>query len=821
MAATKRWPRLKSYRGAFLRRVAMPIGGIGTGTVSLGGRGDLRDWELMNRPAKGHTPGNAYLALKVGEFVRCLEGPLPPEDYEGGSGAAFANHGLPRFAEAEFHAAYPLAEVALRDPDCPLKVRLQAFNPMVPGDSASSSLPVAVLRMVLENPLDRPQTASTLFCLPNIIGFDGGGGEAKANRNAFAAVGGVPALRMHSEGVPAEAEGWGTMALALVGASEVSHRLGYAVRSWGDSLLDLWDDFSADGRMEPRDPGDVAMPIGGLAGSVTVPAKGAVALTYVFAWHFPNRYAWQPRGNGAKAVGNWYATQYADAAAVLEHVLPRLDTLEERTVRFVRTFLGSSFPDVVKEAALFNASTLRTQTAFRIGDGTLMGWEGCSDRNGCCHGSCTHVWNYEHTTAHLYADLARTMRAVEFGPSTAGNGRMAFRSELPLARASEWPTAAADGQMGCLMKLYREWQMSGDDAFLAKLWPSAKRAMEFCWVPNGWDGDQDGVMEGCQHNTMDVEYFGPNPQMGAWYLGALRACEEMGRHVGDDGFADKCRRLYENGRAWMDQNLFNGKWYEHQVRPAKRVENVAAGLRADWSAVQNMQEPELQLGPGCLVDQLVGECMAVAMGLGEMLDLYHVRLTLDTLMEMNFQPSLRAHFNHFRSFALGEEAALLMAWYPPDRRPPRPFPYFNEVMTGFEYTVAVHHLLLGRERDGLRVVKAIRDRYDGRKRSPFNEAECGHHYARAMAAWGCLLAMTGFRYSAVEATMGFARKPGARWFWSNGAAYGTVEQTAAGATLRVVEGEVALKALRIGSAVVELDGTRRVTPNSPLKVVLS
>ncbi|SVD42236.1 uncharacterized protein METZ01_LOCUS395090, partial [marine metagenome] len=45
------WPVLKTYDRDHLARIALPLGGIGTGTVSLGGRGDLRDWEIVNRPA--------------------------------------------------------------------------------------------------------------------------------------------------------------------------------------------------------------------------------------------------------------------------------------------------------------------------------------------------------------------------------------------------------------------------------------------------------------------------------------------------------------------------------------------------------------------------------------------------------------------------------------------------------------------------------------------------------------------------------------------------------------------------------------------------
>ena len=257
----------------------------------------------------------------------------------------------------------------------------------------------------------------------------------------------------------------------------------------------------------------------------------------------------------------------------------RLPDLERDTVQFVRAFCAADIPDAIKEAALFNLSTLRSQTAFRSAEGGFYGFEGCFDDAGAGFGTCTHVWNYEHATAFLFGDLARGMREVEFTESTGADGHMEFRAALPRGRASDWGLAAADGQLGCLVKLYRDWQLSGDDEFLRRVWPGARRALEFCWIEGGWDADRDGVMEGCQHNTMDVEYFGPNPEIGGWYLAALRAAEEMAAYLGETAFAADCRRMFEHGRAWIDANLFNGDYYEHQIWPQPDRSRIAPGLR--------------------------------------------------------------------------------------------------------------------------------------------------------------------------------------------------------------------------------------------------
>lgn len=799
------WPVLKRYTGAYLRRVALPLGGIGTGTVSLGGRGDLRDWEVMNRPAKGFTPPWAFFALyaKVGEaapVARALEGPIDPADYEGASGCPLPNAGLPCFRECAFHAAYPLAQVTLRDPDVPLAVRLEAFTPLVPADADASGYPGAVLRYVLINPTD--ETVSATVC-GSIVPLTKDAQATCVERESGDAGGladaGLQGVLLMNAADRAGQEEWGTLALAT-DAEEVTRRTHWLSMGWNVPLLDFWDDFSADGRLEARWEG---APHGSVSASVTIPPGEERAVTFFLTWHFPNRMTWTPVETSCccggecappNFIGSYYCTQFADAWDAAEKLAVALPELEEKTVAFTRAFCGSDLPDAVKEAALFNLSTLRSQTCFRTPDGYFYGWEGCGDTAGCCRGSCTHVWNYEQAIAFLFGELSRGMREVEFLHATReADGLMCFRVGLPLERAQDWPYAAADGQMGCLLKLYRDWQLSGDDAWLRKLWPMAKKALAFCWVPGGWDADEDGVMEGCQHNTMDVEYFGPNAQMQAWYLGALRAGEEMARAMGDDAFADRCRGLFDRGSAWMDAHLFNGEFYEQQVRPL-REDQIAPGLRIGMGA-EELANPPFQLGAACLVDQLVGQYLAHICGLGYLLNRENVRETLRSIYRYNFRP-LQGHFNNMRTYALQDEEAVLMATYPYGERPQIPFPYFAEVMTGFEYTAAVGMLYEGQMEEGLRIIEAVRARHDGRRRNPFDEAECGHHYARAMASWAAILALTGFHYSGVTHTMTFAPREGVH-FWSTGAAWGTcnLKREADGwqADLNVLGGELSLR----------------------------
>jgi non-lysosomal glucosylceramidase len=819
-SSTSDWPVFKRYGDENLRQIALPLGGIGTGTIVLGGRGDWKHFEIVNRPAWGFTPEHTFFALrteKAGEvFCRALEGPIPPEDY-GDNGCGVPNHGVPRFQSAEFRGTYPLGEVVLQDDACPLEVKLQAFNPFVVGGVEASSWPVVVARFVLENRGDSPVSASICGSFQNFLGGDGVEQGPQDNINTFESEAGFCAMAARAPHLPDDSPYFGSFALAVL-ESDASSRTSWVKLNWGDSLLDFWDDFLADGRLENRDREDQVAPIASLCVQTELKAGESRAITFVWAWHFPNRLSWTPEGKevnantvlgtghwghmqGGDIVGNAYTNRFFDAQDVLRKFVPQLPALEAQTVMFARAFYGSDWPDEIKEAAGFNLSTLHSPTLFQTADGHFFGWEGVQNHFGSCFGNCTHVWNYEQATAFLFPEIARDFRRIEFEHMTDENGFMRFRVGQPLEKYARTAceVAAADGQCGTIIKLFREWKLSGDDKFLRELWPKARKALEFCWIEGGWDADADGVMEGCQHNTMDVEYFGPNPQIQFLYLAALRAGSEMADFLSENDFATECRRKADYGLRWTKENLWNGEYFEHLIVPASSPQAIAPGLMLGIGAA-DVHNPVLQLGAGCLIDQLFGVWLGEVCGLEPVLDTAFARQTLDTILKYNPRPANL--FNHMRSFALNDEEALLMASYPRGNRPKRPFPYFSEVMTSFEHCVASHLLYLNEFEKGLKVIRNVRNRYDGRKRNPFNEAECGRHYARAMASYGHILGFTGFDFDGRTGTMSLrASDERTTWFWSVGSAWGTISQTPYGRkteiALRVWGGQILLSAFKL------------------------
>jgi len=806
MTKSQDYPILKHYDQDHLYRIALPLGGIGTGNVSLGGRGELRDWEIMNKPAKGYstvTTGNnapffaIYTKPEKGQSItKALIGPVDAAEYLHYEGRPVNQHGFPRFVHASFDAAYPFGIVNLHDETMPVKVRIIGFNPLVPGDADASGLPVAVLTYEVTNITDEAVDVSVCGTMRNFVGQDGSKfhtdwkGDyipfgAKTNQNVYKENAACRGIYMYSDSIDRYDQAAGSIALVTSETENVTWRRSSTPNNWENATLDLWDDFSTDGLLTDKTKLNDDNPMASLAVKKKLAPHAKEVFRFYIVWNFPNRTAWS-----SEVVGNYYSTNYSDAWDAALKIIPKIPELEKQTIQFVNAFLSGSLPNAVKEAALFNLSTLRSQTVFRIKDGHMMGWEGVMDQVGSCQGSCTHVWNYEQATPFLFGDLARTMRDVEFNYALdTTSGLMSFRTSLPLSNPREWKIAAADGQMGCIMKMYREWQLSGDDKFLRMNWTNVKKALAFAWIKGGWDANQDGVMEGCQHNTMDVEYFGPNPQMEFWYLGALRAAEEMAKEMKDKVFEAKCHKLFLSGSKWSDENLFNGEYYIQKIIPPASTNEIAKGLRAGMGSV-DLSNPDFQLGEGCLVDQLVGQYQAHICGLGYLANPAHIKTTLSTIMKNNFIEDFSPMFNNMRSFVMGIEAGLVMASWPHGRLKV-PFPYFAESMTGFEYCAASGMIYEGQTANGIKCIEAIRNRFDGKKRNPFDEPECGHHYARAMASWSAVLALSNFHYSGVTKSMSFTSIPG-NYFWSNGYSWGTCKVETNKATLSVLKGNLEL-----------------------------
>ena len=484
------------------------------------------------------------------------------------------------------------------------------------------------------------------------------------------------------------------------------------------------------------------------AGDVEIAPGKAHTFTFVLGWHFPNQ-----------VHGHAYAAHHADAGAVVAYILDNEERLVTQTRRWRDTYYDSTLPYWLLDRLHSTVSYLATGTCQWWENGRFYAYEGVT----CCHGTCTHVWNYAHSHARLFPELGRSIREMQdFCPRDEGGG---FHEDGGLVGFRSNDAYAADGQCGTILKAYREHLMSPDNAFVKRNWPRIRKALEFSI---SHDKNADGLIEDLQHNTYDINYHGANTFVGSLYLAALRAGEEMARIAGDDGFAAHARKLYESGRELTTARLWGGEYFVQEVDLDKH--------------------PKHQYKDGCLSDHLFGQGWAHQLKLGYIYPEENVKTAMRSVWKYNWAPDITPYneaFKPFRWFITPGQAGLFTCTWPNGNHLPEGTVYKNEVWTGIEYQVAGHMVWEDMVQEGLAICRAVHDRYHPDLFNPYNEVECGDHYARAMASWGVYLALAGFEYDGPRGAIGFAPRITPEDFrvaFTGAEGWGTFEQTRRGRT---------------------------------------
>ena len=533
------------------------------------------------------------------------------------------------------------------------------------------------------------------------------------------------------------------------------------------------------------------------------------------SWYFPQREFGPGEVFGIEAAankpfGNAYGKLFSSEISVLRSFLKKETSLYDQTTTFANILQSSTYPESVKEALTTQAASIRTNLIQVTDKGNVHGFEGVTNGGWCCPGTCTHVWNYEQSLASLFPSLERNMREIEFLNNTFENGFQTHRSVLPIGDYWFPGPAAADGQMGTIVRAYRDWKFSGDDEWLRKIWPGVKRALEFAWTGSGeitedrfkfqanqnaWDPQKTGLLSGKQHNTYDISFYGPSSMTTSLYLAALKAGAEMALAMGERKKAKEYESVYLKGNNIASDSLWNGEYFIQIV--VDNPDDEEGKIPDDPEGfLQNNTFPKYQYGDGCLADQLLGQYLAFNAGLGYVLNEEKVRGAVSSVYKHNFINPLRNFSNVQRVYGLNDEAGVVLCTWPNDNRPPLPFVYSDEIWTGVEYQVATSLIYAGFIDQGLEIVDAIQHRYDGFRRNPFEHDESGVHYARAMASWSLLLALSGIEYDGTMQSLSFDPKVNREdfsTFWSTGSAWGRFEVKDKQAILSVAFGELNLK----------------------------
>lgn len=492
----------------------------------------------------------------------------------------------------------------------------------------------------------------------------------------------------------------------------------------------------------------------------------------------------------------WYAGRFQNLNAVVRYWTAHYAELKKKSELFRDAFYSSSLPKEVVEAIAANLTILKSPTVLRQSDGRLWAWEGCGDNSGCCPGSCTHVWNYAQAIPHLFPALERTLRETEFKVSQNALGHQTFRAALPVSEPKHDFYAASDGQLGGIMKMYRDWRISGDTEWMKNMYPQVKKSLDYCIET--WDPAHNGYLEEPHHNTYDIEFWGPDGMCTSFYLGALTSFIEMSKAVGQP--CNDYETLLAKGKSFMENELFNNEYFIQKIKwtglKAKNpVITRPAGYSDEAFELLKKEGPKYQYGSGCLSDGILGMWMASVCGLKQAVDENKIKSHLNSVYKYNLKTDLTDYDNPQRpTYAYGKEGGLLLCTWPKGGELSLPFVYSNEVWTGIEYQVAGHLISVGEVEKGLEVVRECRKRYDGRIRNPFDEYECGHWYARAMSSYGLLQGLTGVRYDAVDRTLYIDSKIGDfKSFISTETGFGNVGMEKGKPFLNIVYGNLDVK----------------------------
>ncbi len=802
------------YKGSNLREISFPLGGIGTGSIGLAGNGAFVDWEIFNIPDKGSKNGYTSFVIKAeypdgktvlkvlqGDHIKDLIGQYQKSKEFVGYGfgpLSCTFGGLPHFKNVKFDGKFPIATLTFSDDNFPAEVILTAFNPFIPLETDNSSIPAAFFDVKIKSFVDNVKY-TVVFNVRNPF-------ESSVNEKLEDSK--YTAIQMKYAGKNTDEKEYGDLTAAVDFPDGVYQEYWYRA-AWQDAITTFWNNFS--GAFENRHydtPGKTDTC--SVGASSVVNNKEKKNFRFMLTWNIPNCYNHMnviKDENGNEILWkNYYATMFEDSVKSCFYCFENWDELYKKTNRFCKSLHSATLDKSVIDAVSSTLSVLKSPTVLRLQDGSLWGWEGTGEIEGSCFGNCTHVWSYAYSLCFLFPELEKGMRDTEFKYDMEENGEVNFRTMLlpyrKRVKKNFYP--CVDGQMATVIKIYRDWKLTGNNDWLKDNWHNVKKILAYAWEETNeheWDKDKDGVLEGRQHHTLDMELFGPSSWLQGMYLGALKAAKEMADFLGDSEASKEYEEIFEKGYKWTKENLFNGEYFYHKVDFKNKWYVDHFKCPEYWN--EEKEELKYQIADGCEIDQILGQWHANICGLGDIFDKEQRQTALKTMFKRNFKKSMRDVANMWRIFAINDEGGSIICEYPEgSKKPAIPIPYCEECMTGFEYSFAGLLISEGFIEEGLQVIRAIRDRYDGAKRNPWNEIECGSNYARAMASFALLPIFSGFEFDLPKKHIGFAPilEGDFKSFWGVGTGWGDFVKTEKEYKIVIVSGFLELESISLKKA---------------------
>lgn len=781
------------YTGKELAYIGMPVGGMFTGTVYIGGDGKLWLWDIFNEKKEGIS-SKEYENWQGKKKVKPRDGanfifPVSPEyPFEQGFGIRVKQGkntwekslDFKGFDDITFKGQYPVAEVTYRDRELPLSIDLQSFSPFVPLDVDASAYPAAIMRFKATNTSNKKLSLELAGWLENSALNNTENNSEVRLINTISEVSGNTILtcsaQTNSEALKQQRD-FGNMSLSLLDAgNEVKAEAGTKVE--GSLLFPKNDERKASALHAEQ-------LCGTLSKTISLKPHETREITFIISWYFPNIILPANKKLDSENKGRYYKKRFQNAQEVAEDIAAKYDELYRKTAAWRDCFYeDSSLPHWFLNRTFANTSILATETCYLLDDGRFWAWEGI----GCCAGTCTHVWHYAQAMGRIFPELEKNLREkTDFVVIDELSGGIDFRGGMANKNA-------ADGQAGIVLRAYRDYQMSTNDEFLKKHWKNIKLTLQYLINLDKEDGKANGTIYGEQHNTLDAEWYGNIPVITSLYLAALAASIEMAKVMNDTTAVEEFSVILEAGKKNIEK-LFNGEYFIQNEDPNKK--------------------DAIGVGTGCYIDQVFGQSWAHQVGLGQLYNKEMIDSSLEALWKYNFVPdvgplrdSLPPQING-RPYALSGDAGLVMCTWPlggkrEDWESHWQFGYFNECMTGFEYQVASHMIWEDKLDYGLSIIKAIHERYGAAKRNPYNEIECSDHYSRAMASYGSYIAACGFSCNGPKGQLGFAPKMNPENFkaaFTSAEGWGSIHQTRTAASqtnaVKLVHGKLKVQEIEV------------------------
>jgi len=725
-----------------LQYIGMPIGGIFTGTVYLGGDGRLWLWDIFNENQTGIDPKTIEwgLDLHVGKKVRPQDGSAyvqPAKDIRpieqgfafkiiAGKKTFIKKLEASDWDEILYEATYPMAKVHYIDHSLGLDITASIFSPFIPLDEKNSGLPCTIYSFSVKNKTTKDITVSILGWLENKI-MPKSKKDTDIRQNTFESFTNCTVLNssIQLNGTPNQQKlpDYGTMAIGALDnkcKANTSFTLPLSIESFSNQNTSTTTKAVSEGPL-----------LNSVCTKHTIRGSQTITANFIIGWHFANL----KLNPVIEGKGRFYNQQFKNAAEVVKYVATHFESLSTQTKLWRQTWYDSTLPWWFLERTFLNISTLATTTAHRFDSGRFYAWEGV----GCCEGTCMHVWQYAQAMGRIFPAIERdTRERVDLGLSLTSNGMIYYRGEVV-------KTAAIDGQAGTILRIYREHKMSSDKSFLKNNWDKIKLATT--WVINQ-DKNQDGMEDTPIENTLDAVWDGEIAWLVGLCIAAVKAGEQMAIEMGDAAFATTCANYVSKGTKNMEEKLFNGEYFIHKPDEIKGREKLGSYNT-------------------CHIDQVYGQSWAHQVGLGRILDKEKTVSALRALWKYNFTPDVGPYIKErrgWRPYALAGEGGMVMNTNPSNEAKPYgenttwQLGYFHECMSGFEHQVAAHMMAEGMTDEALVLTRMIHDRYHAAKRNPFNEIECSDHYARAMASYGTFISACGFDYDGPNGFISFAPK---------------------------------------------------------------